>query len=98
MLGLEINQISNFIYNIPSGEVFLITPFISISNTIKDPYICLSSQFLVCNNSDPILIYKFIGDQLNTAYEDYKIDYKSIEYSLYFKYKKIKISLCKKSK
>src|SRR6266699_140200 len=82
---LEINKISNFIYNIPTDEVFLIVPFITISNTIKDPYICLSSQFLVCKNSDPILIYKFIVDQLDTAYEDFKIDHENIEYSLYFK-------------
>src|SRR6266576_890098 len=93
-----INKKSNFIYNIPTDEVFLIVPFITISNTIKDPYICLSSQFLVCKNSDPILIYNFIVDQLDTAYEDFKIDHENIEYSLYFKYKKVKISFCKNKK
>src|SRR6266576_3508455 len=92
---LEINKISNFIYNIPTDEVFLIVPFITISNTIKDPYICLSSQFLVCKNSDPILIYKFIINQLNTAYEDFKINHENIEYSYILNIKKLKFLFVK---
>jgi hypothetical protein len=90
--GLEINRISNFICNIKDGEVLLIIPFITISNTIKDPYICLSSQFLLCNNSDPILIYRFLLEQLNTAFEDYKMDSENLGYHLYFKHKNVKIS------
>lgn len=89
MFGLEINKISNFIYNIKDDDTILIIPFITISNTIKDPYISLSGQFLLCNNSDPILIYKFLSEQLNTAYEHYKIDHENLQYNLYFKHKKV---------
>lgn len=92
MIGLEINKISYFIYNISDNEVLLIIPFITVSNTIKDPYIFLSSQFLICNNSDPILIYRFLSEQLNTAYEHYQINHKSLSYNLYFKYKKVNLS------
>jgi hypothetical protein len=92
MFGLEINKISNFIYNIKDDDVLLIIPFITVSNSIKDPYISLSSQFLICNNSDPILIYKFLVEQLNTAYDDYKMDYKNVNFNLYFKHKTVKIS------
>lgn len=88
MFGLEINKISNFICNIKDRKVLLIIPFITISNTIKDPYICLSSQFLLCNNSDPILIYRFLSEQLNTAFEHYKMDSENLGYHLYFKHKK----------
>jgi hypothetical protein len=92
MFGLEINKITNFIYNISDNDVLLIIPFITISNTIKDPYICLSSQFLICNKSDPILIYKFLSEQLNTAYDDYLIDYKKLKYNLYLKHKRVNLS------
>jgi hypothetical protein len=92
MFGLEINKISNFIYNIKEDDVLLIIPFITVSNTIKDPYISLSSQFLICNNSDPILIYRFLVEQLNVAYEHYLIDYKNLNINLYFKHKTVKIS------
>jgi hypothetical protein len=92
MFGLEINKISNFIYNIRDDDVLLIIPFITVSNNIKDPYISLSSQFLICNNSDPILIYRFLVEQLNTAYDDYKMDYKNVKFNLYFKHKIVEIS------
>jgi hypothetical protein len=92
MFGLEINKISNFIYNIPDEKVLLIIPFITVTNTIKDPYICLSSQFLVSNNSDAVLLYRFLSDQLNTAFDDYKIDSKNLKYNLYFKHKKVNLS------
>jgi hypothetical protein len=92
MFGLEINKINNFIYNISDNEVLLIIPFITKTNTIKDPYICLSSQFLLSNNSDPILIYRFLSEQLNKAYEDYMIDHDKLEYSLYFKHKKVNLT------
>jgi hypothetical protein len=92
MFGLEINRISNFIYNIQDNDVILIIPFITISNTIKDPYICLSSQFLIGNKSDPILIYRFLTEQINTAFEQYQIDTKDLQYNLYFKHKKVELS------
>jgi len=92
MFGLDINFITNFIYNIKDNEVLLIIPFITITNTIKDPYICLSSQFLLCNNSDPILIYRFLSEQLNKAYEDYQINHENLAFNLYFKHKSVNLS------
>jgi len=92
MFGLEINKISNFIYNIKEDDVLMIIPFITVSNNIKDPTISLSSQFLICNNSDPILIYRFLVEQLNTAYEHYQIDYSTLKFNLFFKHKIVKIS------
>jgi len=92
MDGLEINRVSNFIYNINEGEVLLIIPFITHSNHIKDPYICLSSQFLLVNKSDPILLYRFLSEQLNIAYEDYKINHEKLVFNMYFKYKKVGLS------
>jgi hypothetical protein len=92
MFGLDINKISNFIYNIKEDDVLLIRPFMTVSNNIKDPYIHLSPQFLICNNSDPILIYKYLIEQLNIAYDDYKIDHENIKYNLYFKYKIVNLS------
>jgi len=92
MLGLEINKLGNFICNIPDNEVLLIIPFITVSNTIKDPYICLSAQFLICNNSDPILIYRFLSEQLNTAYDDYQINQENLAFNLYFKHKIVRLT------
>src|ERR1035438_6760113 len=92
MFGLEINRIGNFIYNINDDDVLLIIPFITVSNNIKDPYINLSPQFLICNNSDPVLIYRFLVELLNTAYEDYNIDYSTLKFNLYFKHKIVKLS------
>jgi hypothetical protein len=53
--------------------------------------ISLSSQFLICNKSDPILIYRFLSEQLNTAYDDYLIDRENLAFNLYFKHKTVKI-------
>lgn len=92
MEGLNINYISNFIYNIINNEVILIIPFITINNTIKDPYISLSPQFLLCKNSDPVLIYKYLSEQLNKAYEDYRIDHEDLTFNLYFKHKRVNLS------
>jgi hypothetical protein len=44
----NVNEITNFINILNPLEIFLITPIISTSNSMKDPYVYLSPQFLIC--------------------------------------------------
>lgn len=92
MPGLDINSISNFIYNIEKDDVILINPFLTANNNIKDPYICISRQFLLCHYSDPILIYSFLLNQIETCISQYNIESKELYLNLYFKHKKVSLS------
>jgi hypothetical protein len=42
---IQTETMSNFIYDIPVNEVYLINPFISINDLSSDPYLTLSKHF-----------------------------------------------------
>jgi tRNA uridine 5-carbamoylmethylation protein Kti12 len=56
----SVNHITNFIEQIDENEILLIFPFITTTKDLNDPYLRLSNQFLVNNQSNPILISKYL--------------------------------------
>lgn len=57
------DHIYNFISQIRDNEIILIFPFLTTTEDLKDPYLRLSNQFLVNNQSNPALIARFLEDQ-----------------------------------
>jgi hypothetical protein len=92
MFRIELDDICNFIGNLKDNEIYLIDPVISMNYKITDPYITLSMQFLVTNNSNPILIYEYLISQFGKARNDFNfhddyyflLKYKLIEHIISF--------------
>ena len=59
--------INTFLSRIRSNDVYLIFPFITTTKRFDDPYLRLSSQFLVTNESNPKLISDFLEKQWNNC-------------------------------
>jgi hypothetical protein len=82
----SVNHITNFIEQIDENEILLIFPFITTTKDLNDPYLRLSNQFLVNNQSNPILISKYLEYRWNTS--DFSVNTDSQAF-LIFKYKKV---------
>lgn len=86
MYNYDVNHITRFINNIGENDIYLIFPFISTTKDLNDPYLRLSNQFLVNDQSNPILISKYL------EYRWVNSDFNNCEGSqafLYFKFKKV---------
>lgn len=86
----EIDRIKDFILSLDNNEIYILMPFISINCKIGDPYLTLSKQFLVTNQSNYVLIHDFLSKNLNIAIEDFNMNLLD-NYFLIFKYKKVKL-------
>lgn len=87
---IDLDQITNFIYNLEDNEIYLINPRIFIRSTYIDLYLCLSRQFLVSNKSNPLLIFNYLNIQLEKAKFEFGIEFNN-GFNLIFKYKKVSI-------
>jgi hypothetical protein len=72
--------------------LFLILPFLTTSEDLKDPYLRLSNQFLVDNQSNPAMISRYLEDQWTNC-DFYNESDNQI--FLIFKYKKVYIKSTK---
>jgi hypothetical protein len=81
----DIDKIRFFISNIRGNDIFLIFPFITTTRNPKDPYLRLSDQFIVTNQSNP----KLISDYLDDKYTNCDFYVETTPAYLYFKYKKV---------
>jgi hypothetical protein len=61
--NLDVDNINNFIINIKDNQSYLIFPFITTTQNPDDPYLRLSNQFLINNQSNANLISKFLENQ-----------------------------------
>ncbi len=86
--GWDRDLVEFFIKQIPDNCSVLIFPFISTSKSPDLPYLRLSRQFLINNNSNVLLIKIFLDSQWFDS-EFYLPDEKRIY--LYFKFKKVNI-------
>jgi hypothetical protein len=87
MFKIELDYITNFISNLEKNEIYLINPIISVNAHSSDPYLTLSRQFLLTDNSNPNLIYNYLSDQEEIANSDFVFE--EGPYFLIFKYKKV---------
>jgi hypothetical protein len=89
MFGFFFHKIQSFLYDLNDNEAYILTPIISINNKTTDPYIILSKQFLITNQSNPKLIHNYLEDQLDAIKRDLCIDeFEDNYFFLIFKYKK----------
>lgn len=86
---IELDNITNFIINLDENEIYLIDPVISINCRDSDPCVTLSRQFLVTNQSNPILINNYLIDQFGKFRADF--GFHDGYYFLIFKYKSVKL-------
>jgi len=89
---INTDAIANFINNLIDNEIYLVNPLISINSKYSDPYLTLSRQFLVSNQSNPYLISTYLNNQFDKAEKDFGFDIDNNYYYLIFKYKKVVIN------
>jgi hypothetical protein len=81
------NSIWNFLNQLESSNIYVIIPILSRNNRPDQPYIILSQQILVTNNSNALLIANYVNTKFNVMIELYGIsDPDNLQ--LTFKYKK----------
>jgi len=84
---IDLDRITNFIWNLKDNEVYVINPIISITCQSKHPYVNLSEKFLITNESNPILINDFLLDQFKLFRTQF--EFEDDFYFLILKYKLI---------
>jgi hypothetical protein len=91
MFNINLDFIINFINHLDGNEVYLINPLISVNCKQNEPYLTLSRQFLLTNNSNPILVYEYLIKQFKIAQDDFEFNFEFDDgyYFLLFKYKKV---------
>jgi hypothetical protein len=89
MFRIELELITKFIDELNVNEIYLVNPMISISCRYNEPYLTLSRQFLISNQSNPILITNSLINQFCIAKEDF--DFQTNNYFIIFKYKIVKL-------
>jgi hypothetical protein len=88
---LGYSEIWRFLYQLDSNKVYTVIPLLSKNNRPDQPYIILSEQILVTNNSRAMLITKFIANKYENVIDLY--DIKDLDnLNLVFKYKQININ------
>jgi len=80
---LNLENITNFLSMIRNEDIMLISPFVTYTKKISDPYLILSEQFLVNKNSKPEIIFDFMFDQWSQSNFGNEIDNQSLFF--YFK-------------
>ena len=72
-LDLHYSNIWRFLNNLDSSKIYVIIPLISRNSRPDQPYIVLSQQFLVSNNSNAIIIAKYITSKFDEVIDLYGI-------------------------
>jgi hypothetical protein len=58
---------NSFLSELDFKKIYTVIPFISINNRPDQPYIILSQQFLVTDQSNRLLITNMINENINKA-------------------------------
>ena len=72
------------------NKIYILIPLLSKNNRPDQPYIVLSQQILVANNSNAMLIAKYLEDKINETKDLYGINDPD-NLNLIFKFKEINI-------
>lgn len=83
-------NVLNFLLQIKDNEIYLVFPFLTTSYFATDPFLRLSSQFLVTNQSNHKLIAEFLEHQWDNS--SFIIEEGNSAF-LYFKHKKVNMEL-----
>jgi hypothetical protein len=85
------SKVWNFLNELEDNKVYILIPFISANNRPDEPYIILSQQILITNNSNSLLISNYINNKINETINLYNINNLENK-TLIFKYKPVKIN------
>ena len=91
------NQIWRFLIRLDAKKVYIVIPMLSKNNRPDQPYIILSEQILITNESNAFIIAKFIGDKIDEVIELYGINDPD-NLNLIFKYKQVEVNFKEHSK
>jgi hypothetical protein len=87
---LNNSQIWNFLNELDENKVYTLIPSNSANNRSDEPYIIISPQILITNNSNSLLLSNYINNKIIDTINLYHIN--NLEnITLIFKYKSIKI-------
>lgn len=85
------SNIWNFLNELDENKIYILIPFISANNRPDEPYIILSQQILITNNSNSLLISEYINNKIIDTINLYKIT-NIDEVKIIFKFKPVKIN------
>lgn len=83
------SKIFNFLSELEDNTVYTVIPMISCNDNSDEPYIVLSKQLLVSNQSDHLVIWKYINNKIIDTTHLYNIN--ELNGILVLKYKKVKV-------
>jgi hypothetical protein len=94
---IEINNsnLREFLCNLEDNSIYTLIILYSKDDRTDEPYIVLTQQILITNNSMPLLIYNLIMNKLDRTIELYDMDLLNLNGKIIFKYKKVKINFSK---
>jgi hypothetical protein len=92
MFRLDKFNIDNFLSNLDPDKLYMFIPLITINAEISKPYLTLSRQILCSTQSNSSTISNFLNSQLDSFFEEFKIDkFEDDYYYTIFKYKAISL-------
>lgn len=92
---LNIEALKDFILTLDNDKIYMIMPFISVNCRIVDPYLTLSRQFLLSNQSNYSIIHDYLWSQFEIALRDFGIDeINNSDFYLILKYKSVTFEKC----
>lgn len=83
------SKIFNFLHNLEDDTLYTVIPIISKNDKSDEPFITLSQQILVSDQSNSLLIAKFLQDKIKETVNLYNIN--DLNAVLILKYKKVEI-------
>lgn len=81
------DTIKEFILTLENDKIYVVIPFISVNCKLNDPFITLSKQFLISNQSNYVTIIDYLNSQLTIALSDFGIDAENLDFYLILKFK-----------
>jgi hypothetical protein len=89
---LELNpyNIARFFKDLDDKKIYTLIPFITINNRINEPYIILSQQILITNNSNTLLISNYINTKIEQSFDLFNIN-ELPKFNIILKYKQVDI-------
>lgn len=92
MFGIEHDLIKDFIFKLESKNIYMFLPIVSINSQISEPYLTLSRQILITNQSNYTLIHNYLLNQIQIGFNSFRIDNsRRYDFFLIFKYKTVKL-------
>lgn len=84
-------HIYNFLIQLVDKKVYIVIPILSVNNTPEEPYVILSKQILMSNNSNEKLITNYLKKRIDLFFDIYLLIVPE-QMFVTFKYKEIEFN------